>query len=227
MARLSNEIAEVEEVNEIPGKGVVARVEGHLVVLGSRSLVEEHAGGLPPGNPCEGPVVYAAVDGAYVASFCLEEELDPGAERVVETLKNMGLRVVVASGDSSSSVRMIAERLGIDYYGGLRPHEKKRLVENLRREGPVLVAGDGVNDIPMLAASDVGVAMARIALVARSADAVSTRGAPGPARPAPRIQDLSGLPLHWACSRHAAKAGSNCGGLSGRHLPPPSASPRR
>ncbi|HID41890.1 MAG TPA: cadmium-translocating P-type ATPase, partial [Pyrodictium sp.] len=180
LAELSRSQLPVNYAREEPGRGVVARVAGRYVVLGSRGFVEKHTGEELPPRPCgDAATVYATVEGVFVAAFCLEEELDQGAAWAVEKLKSMGLRVVIASGDSSGSVRRAAERLGVEFYAGLRPGEKKALVERLQGHGPVMVVGDGVNDLPMLAAADVGVAVARVALVARSADAVLLRGLPG------------------------------------------------
>jgi len=180
IAELSQEPLPVDYAREEPGRGVVAGVAGHHVVLGSRSFVGEYTGEKLPPNPCGGTTtVYAAINGVYAAAFCLEEELDPSAVEVVEHLKNMGLRVLIASGDSHGPVRRVAEKLGVEFYAGLQPSDKTKLVEKLRARGPVMVVGDGVNDLPMLAAADVGAAVARIALVAKSADAVLLKGLVG------------------------------------------------
>ncbi|BES81175.1 HAD-IC family P-type ATPase [Pyrodictium abyssi] len=180
LAELSRSPLPVDYAREEPGRGIVVRVAGRYVVLGSCGFVEEYTGEKLPPRPCgDVATVYAAVDGVFAAAFCPDEELGTGSAWAVEKLKSMGLRVVIASGDSSGSVRRAAERLGVEFYAGLRSGDKRALVERLRGHGPVMVVGDGVNDLPMLAAADVGVAVARVALVARSADAILLRGPPG------------------------------------------------
>ena len=160
LARLAPTLA-VEEVREKVGEGLVS---GSLTITAGPTL------------EC-GKTVLARVDGSE-ALVCLRERPAPGARELVEYLKRRGVRVVIASGDSVENVARIAGELGVDeYYGGMRPEDKARLVESLKRQGTVVFVGDGVNDAPALAAADVGIAVGDIDIARRVADAAAPAGA--------------------------------------------------
>ena len=167
----------VEEVREVPGAGVEGVVAGVRVAIGSRSFV---GAGSAAGCPQGMRPLYARVDGG-VGVVCLEEGVDPAAARAVRELREMGLRVVLASGDSRERVEAAARELGVDeFYSDMKPHDKARLVEEYRRRyGPVLFAGDGINDVEAIAKADVGVAVGSLEAVASAADAAIPRGAAG------------------------------------------------
>ncbi len=167
----------VEEVGEVPGAGVEGVVAGVRVALGSRSFV---GAGVAAGCPGGMRPLYARVDGG-VGVVCLEEGVDPAAARAVRELKDLGLHVVLASGDSRERVEAAARELGVDeFYSDMKPHDKARLVEEYRsRRGAVLFAGDGINDVEAIAKADVGVAVGSLEAVASAADAAIPRGAPG------------------------------------------------
>ncbi|AEM38968.1 heavy metal translocating P-type ATPase [Pyrolobus fumarii 1A] len=168
-----------EQAREEPGRGVVAVVSGHLVVMGSRGFVASHLGYEPP-SPCrESKEVHVAIDGRYAGSICMEEELVENAKKVIDELRSMGLRVVIASGDRRDAVKTVADKLGVDeYYYGLKPHEKLELVRRLRARynSPVAMLGDGINDVEALAEADVGIAVGGIDVVAEVADAILANG---------------------------------------------------
>ncbi len=135
-----------------------------------------------PGGPvgeCPKTVVVEAESGRAV--FCLVEEVVPGAREIVGELRGMGLRVVLASGDSRESVERVARLLGIEeYYHDMKPGDKARLVSRLQDEGRrVIFVGDGVNDAPALATAWVGVAVGGVEVARESADVVSVSGLQG------------------------------------------------
>ena len=169
----------VTEVEEIPGRGVKARVNGSTLVLGSRPFIESILGEGVDGGACGSDIaVYALVDGS-VGMVCLGEEVSDDAARAVETLKRMGMRVVLASGDRKERVEAVAKALGIDeYYYGMKPDDKLRLTERIREECKCKVAmiGDGINDIEAMAAADLGIAVGNIDVINEVADAVLLRG---------------------------------------------------
>lgn len=170
-----------EEGEEYPGKGVMARINGRVVAVGSKQFLREMGvEGLPAGSNCGNGLreVLVAVDGVFAGSICLEEEVSSSAGEVVAALSSRGLRVVIASGDRVERVRRIAEKLGVDeYYGGLSPEDKKRLVIMLReRYGSVGFVGDGVNDVEALAEADTSIAVGGLRLVSSIADIVLPRG---------------------------------------------------
>lgn len=169
----------VGEAKEVPGKGIRARINGSTVALGSKSFIEEVVGsGVSDGSCGTGMVVYASIDG-NVGYICLGEEITEDAVRAVKKLRSMGLRLILASGDRKERVEMVARSLGIDeYYYSMKPEDKLKLVERVRKECKCGVAmiGDGVNDIEAMAASDMGIAVGNVDVIAGVADAVLIRG---------------------------------------------------
>ena len=155
----------VEEYEEIPGHGVIARVDQKTVAAGNDRLL--HREGIP--HECglaEGTVVYVAVDGKLAGRILIADEIKPDAREAVESLKRLGVRrIVMLSGDSEPAARQVAALLGIDeVYAGLLPEEKVERLEALARErknakGKIAFVGDGINDAPALVRADVGIAM--------------------------------------------------------------------
>jgi len=166
-------IPAAEGVEEVPGGGLRGRVEGYDVALGSAGFL-----GAPEGGCGEGEAaVHVRVDG-YTGVLCFGDVLDDAAREAVERLRGMGFRVVIASGDRRENVERVARLLGVDeYYWGLKPEDKVRLVAELRRRhGPVAVVGDGVNDAAAMAAADAAVAVGDVGVVVEVADAVLRGG---------------------------------------------------
>jgi Cu+-exporting ATPase len=120
-------------------------------------------------------VVYVAVDGVPIGLLGIADALRAEAWEVVQQLKRDGLDVVLLSGDHESSVRTIAEQLGIDQvFAGVRPDRKAEVIRALRAEGrSVAMVGDGINDAPALAEADVGVAMGGGTDIAKQTAAVT------------------------------------------------------
>ncbi len=152
-----------------PGKGVVANfADGRSVIVGRRTWLIENGVDvsaldvLYPTDSGEGPTLsYAAVDGQPFGIIALADALKPGVPEAVAKLKSMGLRLILATGDTVGAARAVAEAAGIaEFHAGLSPAEKIALVRRLQAEGcRVGMIGDGVNDAPALAAADVGFAM--------------------------------------------------------------------
>ena len=158
-------------VEEFAGSGVRGRVEGHVVMVGSRRLIAEMipalaAETLPrPAEAASGParlVAYVAVDGAVVGRIVFADRLRPGATTLVPRLFDLGVRRVgLLTGDSLANATAIARQAGIpSVHAELRPEEKVALVRQYREQGGrVVMVGDGINDAAALAAASVGVAM--------------------------------------------------------------------
>ena len=151
---------------EETGQGVRASVDGLEVRLGSMAYC-----GLPPAVWREGASVIAFRHGEDAGIVTIGQSLRPDAVDVIETLRRAGYRLMIMSGDGSSAVRAAAQTLGIDVWkAGLKPDEKKSLLESLRAEGAeVLMVGDGLNDAPALAAASVSMSPATGADVAQAA----------------------------------------------------------
>ena len=106
-------------------------------------------------------VMYLAIEGQPGGILAVSDPIKPSTAEALQSLKAAGLRVIMASGDAATSARAIAARLGIsEVHGEVKPADKLALVTRLQREGRIVaMAGDGINDAPALAQSDVGVAM--------------------------------------------------------------------
>lgn len=149
---------------ETPGEGVVGRVDGHKVVVGGTDFVMRHveATGLPFHETEPGAVVVAlAVDGRLVGRLELADALRDGTGGLLTSLRAIGIeRILLATGDRRAVAEKITEGLGFDVVRSeMTPDQKVLLVLTERKNGPVMMVGDGVNDAPALAAADVGVAM--------------------------------------------------------------------
>lgn len=155
----------ISGVEELAGKGVTAEVKGHKVAAGNKKLMadktdfegqlKEHSGGTQ---------VYVAVDGKYAGCILLADKIKEDAYKAVAALKREGIQTVMLTGDSREVGEAVAERLGIDkVHAGLMPADKVRIVEDILHTKPekkkVAFVGDGINDAPVLARVDVGIAM--------------------------------------------------------------------
>ncbi len=154
------------EVVETPGEGIVGRVDGHVVVVGGARFIAAHTadGGLstlgrdrPPGAVA----VAVALDGKLAGLLILSDELREGTEQMLRELRGLGIeRIVLATGDRHEVARFVTTGLSIDQVrSDLTPDQKILVVLSERKNGPVMMIGDGVNDAPALAAADIGVAM--------------------------------------------------------------------
>ncbi|WP_243886272.1 heavy metal translocating P-type ATPase [Cellulomonas fengjieae] len=154
-------LAPAVDAHEEAAHGVTAHVEGHLVVVGKRAHVAATAQGVPDQHVYPGELaVYVAVDGQGAGVLVLSDQPRADARTTLEELTRLGItdRVVI-SGDAAPTVAHVAEAVGITRtFAECLPEDKVRLVRDLPNR-PVMMVGDGVNDAPVLAVADVGVAM--------------------------------------------------------------------
>jgi Cd2+/Zn2+-exporting ATPase len=156
--------SDIAEYEEIPGKGTSARIRGRTVLAGNSRFLEGRGVALHAINAA-GTVVYIALDGLYAGCMVIADEVKQDARQAVDELRKAGVRrIVMLSGDNRATAEKIGRELGLDaVYPELLPHQKVRQLELLRGEtqaGKKLAfVGDGVNDAPALALSDIGIAM--------------------------------------------------------------------
>ncbi len=170
----------VADFQSVTGKGVQGAVAGHRIIVGNAALLEDHGidtTGLNAdaaelrqrGNT----VIYVSADGTMIGAVAVADPIKPTAEQAIVGLHRAGLRVVMATGDNRATAEAVAGRIGVDdVHAEMLPEGKAALVAELQAGGAtVAMAGDGINDAPALARSDVGVAMGTGADVAvESAD---------------------------------------------------------
>ncbi|KAA9007141.1 heavy metal translocating P-type ATPase [Histidinibacterium aquaticum] len=152
------------EVTEIPGEGVLGRVEGREVVVGGDGFVAARVSapqGAHPALVAGSVLVGVAVDGRMAGHLVMSDPLRDGAGVMLDRLRREGIsRILLATGDRAEVAERVTEGLGLDgLRAGLTPDQKVLLVLTEHKHGPVMMVGDGVNDAPALAAADVGVAM--------------------------------------------------------------------
>ena len=157
------------EFNSVTSLGVTATVEGREVIVGSLKLLEDRnvrgASDLDQ-NATElrkqgRGVVFVAIDGALAGLIAVADPIKPSSREAIQELHQLGLQVVMLTGDNAETARIVAEQVGIDkVVANVDPAGKHEQVKTLMAEGRfVAMAGDGINDAPALAAANVGIAM--------------------------------------------------------------------
>ena len=169
-------LAEAREFRAIAGKGAVARVEGHIVAVGSLSLFEaslSSPSSLSSPFPAEllaeadaarargQTVLFVSVDGKPAGFLAAADPIRPSTRAAIAGMHDLKIRVVMLTGDAKATAEAVARELGIDeVVAGVLPAGKAETVTRLKSEGRIVaMAGDGINDSPALAAADVGIAM--------------------------------------------------------------------
>ena len=154
----------LENVREISGYGICVTADGKKILAGNTKLMDAQSICYTPCGKA-GTKVYVAVDGQYVGCILIADEMKKDSKSAIEALKKMGIRkTVMLTGDEEAIGREAAEALGLDaYYAQLLPDQKVEKLEQLdsgKRPGSKLAfVGDGINDAPVLARADVGIAM--------------------------------------------------------------------
>ncbi len=154
---------EVDEVSEIAGKGLRGKVDDQWLLAGNARLMEQFEIAFPSEiEKILDTIVLVAIDGEFAGYVTIADALKEDAKAFVDALKKVGIKeLVMLSGDKDSITQKVAKSLGIENAkGGLLPEDKLQEVEALQKNGKfVAFIGDGINDAPVLAASDVGIAM--------------------------------------------------------------------
>ena len=152
------------DVVETPGEGVTGTVDGRAVVVGGTGFVAARSGSAAWDMAAQEPgavLVAVAVDGQPAGWLVMADSLRAGIGDLLAGLRKQGIaRIVLATGDRNAVAMAVSRGLSLDaVHADLTPDQKVQLVLSERRNGPVMMVGDGVNDAPALAAADVGVAM--------------------------------------------------------------------
>ena len=150
----------VSDFREIPGKGVLAKVDGKHVAAGNRKIME-HIGCEYHDCDHPGTRVHVALGGDYMGHVIISDEIKEDAKTAVESLKTSGLEPVMLTGDKEDVAKETAKELNIEKYRyDLMPEDKLKIVEEIiKPEEKLAFVGDGINDAPALARADIGIAM--------------------------------------------------------------------
>ena len=163
-----------EDVQNLPGRGMTAKVEGHDCLLGNETLFQEFSIKLPAGTTPSEPGVtrlWMALDNQPAGYFDARDALRPDGAEAVASLRDSGLRVMMLTGDSAAAAGPIAQQAGIsEVESGLDPAAKLARIRALQQTGlRVAMVGDGINDAAALAQADAGIAMGSGADLAQEA----------------------------------------------------------
>ena len=144
---------EVKKFEEIEGKGIEFEYENNRIKVGSANFCKTKK----EGN------IFISVNDEVIGGFIFDDHVKENANRVVNTLKSLGLKTYMFTGDNDTFAKMVASNTGIDEYKAeLLPDEKFRELKNLQKDHQVIFVGDGINDAPSLVASDIGISMGSI-----------------------------------------------------------------
>jgi Cd2+/Zn2+-exporting ATPase len=160
------ELYQVENQQEISGKGLKGTISGKNVLVGNLDLLKEHQVKITNNDHTE-PYTYVhiAIDGEHAGTISIADEIKEDSNQAIKALKERGIqKMVVLSGDNQEVVSYVAKQLGLDEaYGNLLPDEKYKYVEEaIGNKKVVGFIGDGVNDAPVITLSDIGIAMGGI-----------------------------------------------------------------
>jgi len=181
------------ELQALPGRGVRGKVDGRLAWIGNRALMQEAGVAVEPLLPRAQDLEASGHTLSWLAVeeggqprlrglLAFRDEPRPGARAAIDSLRAMGVRTVMLSGDNRGAAGAVAQALGIDeVQAEVRPEQKVAAIQALKSGGVVAMVGDGINDAPALAAADVGIAMGSGTDVAMHAAAVTLM------RPEPRL----------------------------------------
>ena len=197
------ELEDPEEFRAIPGQGVYGMVDGKSIIIGTEALMKEYhinihdlEAIIPPLQKNGKTTILMAVDKTLVAIFALRDSIKESAIAAISTLENMGIEVCMITGDNEITARAVANQVGIkNVISQVLPQHKAQQVENLKHQGKIVaMVGDGINDAPALAASDIGFAIGTGTDVAiETADIVLLR------------ENLNTIPESIQLSRHTMR----------------------
>lgn len=152
----------IKQVDEISGHGIKAVIDGKTVLAGNDKLLHKESIEHPVCN-VEGTVVHVAIDKIYMGYIIISDTLKDDAVEAIEKLKAKNIQTVMLTGDNKFAAAAFAKKLGVDkFFYELLPEDKVKHIESLMAEnkgGKVAFVGDGINDAPVIARADIGIAM--------------------------------------------------------------------
>lgn len=155
-------LLETTNYKEISGKGISCKVDNKKVLVGNEKLLKDHKIIILPVEE-EGTIIHISIDDEYAGYIVISDRIKKSSTKIKELAKKYNKELIILSGDINKVVSLVAAKLGIKkYHSDLLPQDKVEIVENLKKSGKVLFVGDGINDAPVIYASDIGVSMGQI-----------------------------------------------------------------
>ena len=151
----------VSDVQETAGHGVTATVNGRRIAVGNEKLMDKVGAAWHPCSTHKGTIVHVAIDGTYAGHIVISDRIKEDAVEAISALRKAGIhKTVMLTGDQADIAASVAGSLGLDdFHAGLLPAGKVSQIEALLPEGKLAFVGDGINDAPVLARADLGIAM--------------------------------------------------------------------
>ena len=161
----------VSDFQSITGQGAMAQVDGKKMVIGNLQMMKNHLQDLVDLNSWEiradqlringQGVMYVSIDGKFVGHLGVMDPIKESAVSALKTLKHLGLKIVMLTGDNHRTAEVVARAVGVDeFFADVTPQRKAELVKEAQANGQIVaMAGDGINDAPALAQANVGIAM--------------------------------------------------------------------
>lgn len=154
--------AKLQAVEDIPGKGLKAEIQGKTILVGNFKLMEKfNIAHNVEYSHIYNTIIAVAIDNVFAGYLTISDEIKEDAAQTIYELKELGVNSIMLSGDKSTVVKSVAEKIGMTtFYGDLLPEDKVEKLKEIKASGEkTAFAGDGMNDAPVIALSDVGIAM--------------------------------------------------------------------
>ncbi len=157
------ELKKVEDFKSITAKGIQGKINGKNWKVVSPGYLKENNLSIPEkaGSDAAETIVYVLQEEELVGFIALSDKIREESPKAIETLRQKGMKLYMATGDNEKTAKSVSEKLGLDgYYSEVLPHQKVEIIEKLQKDGHfVAMTGDGVNDAPALAQANVGIAV--------------------------------------------------------------------
>ena len=156
--------ADIKDYKEVAGRGIRATIKSKKVLVGTKSFIEENNIEINESiDEDVGTIVHLAMDNEYKGYIVLLDELKENSSYTIKALEKYKIDTLMLTGDKENVAKFIAEELGVKkYFAGLLPEDKAKYIQKLKNEAKkVAFVGDGINDSPVIAASDVGISMSK------------------------------------------------------------------